>query len=282
VRIPGFHALLNIAATMGIILLMEELSHISESSQLAEEEPLTLFPQDEIFDYTVSVSTRARTVRLNMTPQNGLVIVIPSGYNHKRIPEIIRSKRAWIENARRWADEQRRQLAARPPPGIPTEIVMPAIGERWTVSINRTASDRSTVREHPDSRLVLSGNGKDVPHSLEALSRWSCRKARAHLVPWLFELSHETGLEYGKSIIGNQRTLWASCSPKRTISLNQKLLFLPAHLVRYVLVHELCHIKHLNHSRHFWALVSHHEPAWRDHRSELGESWQLVPPWLDR
>ncbi|MEK6536597.1 MAG: M48 family metallopeptidase, partial [Actinomycetota bacterium] len=74
---------------------------------------------------------------------------------------------------------------------------------------------------------------------------------------------------------------WGSCSPSGTISLNQKLLFLPDRLVRYVLVHELCHTAHMNHSQRFWSRVRRYEPAMAEHRRELGESWQLVPPWLE-
>jgi len=249
---------------------------------VGEGVPLTLFPPDELFDYTIRESARARTVRLNMTPHDGLVIVIPAGYSRKRIPEIIRTKQSWIENARRWADEQRRQLAAKAPPCIPADIYLVAIGECWTVSVNRTSSERASAREHPGFKLLVSGDTWDMPRSLASLSRWTGRKARAHLVPWLRGLSHETGLEFTKAIVGNQRTRWASCSPKGTISLNQKLLFLPPYLVRYVLVHELCHMEQLNHSRRFWSLVARHEPAWREHRRELGESWRLVPQWLDR
>lgn len=267
---------------MGIILPMDETFRIQETSSAAEEAPLTLFPPDEILDYSIRVSSRARTVRLNMTPEEGLVVVIPAGYCLKRVPEVVRSKKDWIENARRWADERRRELSTRKPPSIPAVIDLQAIGELWSLSTNPTDSSRAIVREHPEKQLRLSGSIEDTSQCLLALSRWTGRKARSHLAPWLRMLSRETDIEFSKTIIGNQSTRWASCSPKSTISLNQKLLFLPPHLVRYVLVHELCHIKQLNHSRRFWSLVAHHEPAWREHRRELGESWQLVPPWLDR
>lgn len=266
---------------MGIILPMDESSQTNERSPGGEDTPLTLFPPDKIFDYSIRVSPRARTVRLNMTPEKGLVVVVPAGYSLKQVPGIVAGKKAWIENARRWADERRHELASRKPPSIPAEIGLQAIGETWSVAVNRTESSRTVVREHPENLLRISDRTGDTPRCLLALSRWTGRKARAHLVPWLQGLSGETGLDFDKAMIGNQQTRWASCSPKRTISLNQKLLFLPPHLVRYVLVHELCHIRQLNHSRRFWSLVGHHEPDWREHRRELGESWQLVPSWLD-
>ncbi|MHB8792272.1 MAG: M48 family metallopeptidase [Thermoleophilia bacterium] len=261
---------------------MDEFPRMQESPKVAEVAPLTLFPEDEIFDYSIRVSSRARTVRLNMTPEEGLVVIIPTGYSLKKVPDIVRSKKNWIENAKRWADERRRELLTRKPPSIPAAIDLQAIGELWSINTNRTDSSRAIVREHPERQLKLSGRTEDTSQCLLALSRWTGRKARGHLVPWLLELSRETDIEFKKTIIGNQQTRWASCSPKCTISLNQKLLFLPPHLVRYVLVHELCHIRQMNHSRRFWSLVARHEPSWREYRRELGESWQLVPSWLDR
>lgn len=242
---------------------------------------LTLFPRDLVLDYSIRESGRAKTVRLNMTPEQGLVVVIPAGYNRNRIPAIIESKQQWIENARRWVEDQRRQLATRPPLAVPAAIDLQAIGESWTVANHRTASSRTTVREHKNGLLKISGPVNDLPACLSALSRWTGRKARTHLVPWLQELSDQTGLGYERVIIGNQSSRWGSCSPSGTISLNQKLLFLPGRLVRYVLVHELCHTVQMNHSKRFWSRVRRFEPAMVEHRRELGESWQLVPPWLE-
>ncbi|MHB8159841.1 MAG: M48 family metallopeptidase [Thermoleophilia bacterium] len=242
---------------------------------------LTLFPRDLVLDYSIRESGRAKTVRLNMTPEQGLVVVIPAGYNRNRIPAIIESKQQWIENARRWVEDQRRQLATRPPLAVPAVIDLQSIGEIWTVATHRTASSRATVREHKNGQLKISGPVNDLPASLAALSRWTGRKARTHLVPWLEQLGDQTDLGCERVIIGNQSSRWGSCSPSGTISLNQKLLFLPDRLVRYVLVHELCHTVHMNHSKRFWSRVRRYEPAMVEHRRELGKSWQLVPPWLE-
>ena len=268
---------------MFIILTVNEFPN---ARQDYSEEPLcetlTLFPEDAILDYSIRESRKARTVRLNMTPHEGLVVVIPAGFNRKRVPAIVEEKREWIERTRVWAEEQRRLLAAKKPPTVPAFIDLRAVGETWSVKAQDTCSARITAREHADYELLLSGPVADVAGSLDALGRWSRRKAREYLVPWLTRLSRETGLEFSDTRIGNQRSLWASCSPRGTISLNQKLIFLPEELVRYVLIHELCHTAHMNHSKRFWSRVRRHEPDCRELRRELGNSWRLVPEWLDR
>ncbi|MFA5800857.1 MAG: YgjP-like metallopeptidase domain-containing protein [Thermoleophilia bacterium] len=231
-------------------------------------------------EYSIRESLRARTVRLNMTPQNGLVIVVPAGFNRKRLPDILREKKSWIENARRWADEQR-LLNPPEPVARPDSVTLEAIDEIWSVFYRSTGSARTSAREHSDLRLLVSGNASETCAATLALRRWTARKARKSLIPWLEDISTELDLPFGEAIVRNQRTLWASCSPEMTISLNQKLLLLPARLVRYVLVHELCHTIHLNHSKRFWSLVGRKEPAYAQLRRELSGSWKYVPMWME-
>jgi len=64
------------------------------------------------------------------------------------------------------------------------------------------------------------------------------------------------------------------------ISLNVRLLFLPQHLVRYALLHELVHTQEMNHSRRYWTLLESIEPNYRALDSELRGGWRLVPEWI--
>ncbi len=79
----------------------------------------------------------------------------------------------------------------------------------------------------------------------------------------------------------SQRTRWASCSAQKNVNLNLKLLFLPEDLVRYVLVHELCHTVHFDHSPEFWGLLSSLIPHCREMQRELRDAWKYVPAWLE-
>jgi predicted metal-dependent hydrolase len=77
-----------------------------------------------------------------------------------------------------------------------------------------------------------------------------------------------------------QRTCWGSHSSSGTISLNLCLLFLRPAVVRYLMLHELCHGRHMNHSKRFWKLVGQFEPDYRMLDRELTECWQEVPGWV--
>ena len=112
-----------------------------------------------------------------------------------------------------------------------------------------------------------------------ALQRFTMKEAHATLGPWLSLLSAETDLRFGKIQIRRQRTRWGSCSRSGTISLNACLLFQPTSVVRYLLIHELAHTRHMNHSRRFWRLVEQHEPGWRELDAALTRGWREVPAW---
>ena len=81
-------------------------------------------------------------------------------------------------------------------------------------------------------------------------------EAKAYLPGRLAELAAEHGFTYNRVVIRNNRTNWGSCSVKGNINLNLQLMRLPAELQDFVMLHELCHLKHLNHGAEFHTLLS--------------------------
>lgn len=75
--------------------------------------------------------------------------------------------------------------------------------------------------------------------------------------------------EFGQVRIKNTRRMWGSCSSKKNLNFNYRLVHLPPELADYVVLHELCHTVHLNHSRDFWGLMGSLMPGHELHRSRL-------------
>jgi predicted metal-dependent hydrolase len=99
-------------------------------------------------------------------------------------------------------------------------------------------------------------------------------------VPWLDDLSNTHDLPFRTVTIRGQKTRWGSCSSKQTISLNYQLLLLDPQLVNCVLIHELCHTRHLHHGAAFWQLVEQLEPDHRALHQRLRQVWGRLPGWL--
>jgi len=83
-------------------------------------------------------------------------------------------------------------------------------------------------------------------------------KAKLFLPKELERLAKEHGFVYKEVKIRKSKTRWGSCSSRQTINLSFYLILLPRHLIEYVLLHELCHTIHMNHSSNFWALLDKH------------------------
>jgi predicted metal-dependent hydrolase len=103
----------------------------------------------------------------------------------------------------------------------------------------------------------------------EADRRIAMERARRELPPRLLELAHHHGLRVNRISIRNQKWRWGSCSPSGHICLNWRLVLLPAAVRDYVLVHELMHLKRMDHSPRFWKLVEQACPDYRELRRQL-------------
>ncbi len=128
--------------------------------------------------------------------------------------------------------------------------------------------------------VVLSGATSDETRCVAALKRWLAAVAKEEFEPWLSTLSARTGNGFRRMQVRGQKTCWGSHSSTGTVSINYCLLFLEPALVRYLMIHELCHARHMNHSRRFWRTVAMHEPDYERLDRELGESWPKIPAWL--
>jgi len=94
-------------------------------------------------------------------------------------------------------------------------------------------------------------------------------KARAFISERLEYYSKTHGFRFNRVSIRNQRSRWGSCSKKGNLNFNYKILMLPQHLANYIIIHELCHLKELNHSPRFWNLMAQVMPDYLEIKKEL-------------
>ncbi|HET7922095.1 MAG TPA: SprT family zinc-dependent metalloprotease [Gammaproteobacteria bacterium] len=231
----------------------------------------------EPISYNWRRSPRAKVLQVRITPWQGVEVVIPRHTSHERVRAFLTRHRNWIR------DTWRRLRSEMPDPDqrLPASLVLPACGERWRVRYQRRPGAQVRVTTGKGQNVTVFHDGRDESAVRRALRRWLAARARSVLVPRVERLARLTGSEYRKIQIRGQRSRWGSCSSNRTLSLNYKLLFLEPALVRYLIIHELSHLRVLDHSTRFWNVVAQFEPHWRRLDAALGESWREVPAWVE-
>lgn len=229
--------------------------------------------------YTIKVSRRARHVSLRITQEDGLVVIIPVGFDENRVPRILAEKANWIARTQKRLTHQPRPASPELAQAFPPFIYLPLTGATWKVEYVSSPSRSITLTQPDQQTLRLTGAVGSRSLCGVALRRWISRQARIILPPALIALAREKNIVIGNITIRNQRTRWGSCSRLKSISLNQKLLFLSPDLVRYVMLHELCHTRVMSHSRKFWEQVANYDPDYKMKIKALRESLKYLPVW---
>lgn len=229
--------------------------------------------------YTIEVSRRARHVRLKITQTEGLVIVIPIGFDSRRIPQIISEKADWIKRTQTRLNRQSRPLAPELAQSFPLWLRLPSTGETWQIEYVPSKALSVTLTQPSNHTLRLTGAVTSRSLCQKALRRWVNRYAKLALPPMLEKLARELGFTIKGVSIRNQKTRWGSCSRAKAINLNQKLIFLTPDLVRYIMLHELCHTVVLSHSAKFWGLVGRFDPVYKKKIKDLRGSAKYLPIW---
>jgi predicted metal-dependent hydrolase len=240
-------------------------------------------PQLQLFDsrgstdrWTVRVSGRARRLSVRVYPGGRVEVVVPPGASPAAVQKFIGTHRQWIH--RRVADLS--TSAGVVDEHRPESIKLAAIGQHYAVEYQHSAERAARAYVAGNGVLIVRGPLHNDRAILLALRRWLAGVAQQELGRKLAEVAEAGAFRYSRAQIRRQRTRWGSCSASGTISLNLCLLFLRPEIVRYLLVHELCHTRHMNHSQRFWSLVESFEPDYRALDRELLRGWQCVPGWM--
>lgn len=162
---------------------------------------------------------------------------------------------------------------------LPRKIYLTAMGKHWKISYIHTPGKLELI-ELPGRELAIYGKHYSKRSAIKMLIRWLKMKSQSHLNGLLIKFNRKIKVKYKGLRIHSLKKEWGSCSKTKVVSFNFILIFLPPALVKHLIIHELCHIRHLDHSPAFWREVAKYDKSWKKNQKALYDADQYIPEWL--
>ena len=222
------------------------------------------FHDSEFGEIVVRRVAQARYIKLRVAPNGGLRISAP-----RRTPIFA------IKQFMRQSRDEIRELYENSSPKLQLTPNM-TIGKSHKLTVSYGHAKTEVTYQKPEVKLYVAENDSLENPRVQNLVKPAIVKAlrteaKAYLPRRLEHIANTFGFTYDKLRFSHAAGRWGSCSSQNTISLNIALMRLPFELIDYVLIHELCHTKEMNHSPRFWQLVAACDPEYKAHRKSLRE-----------
>lgn len=218
-------------------------------------------PAGEAISYFLERSSR-RTVGMRISSE-GLMVRAPKRISQEQIERLLLTKINWIVNKLKFHQENHVT-----PMQWQDGATLWLLGNEVTLCIRHDARKRAVVHEPGFLHVALP-----IPDDQAAIARkvtqWYRKQAMGDFSRRLEILAAKLGVETPKLFLSNASTRWGSCNSKSEIRLNWKLIQAPPHIINYVTAHELAHLKEMNHSGRFWAVVESIFPEYKKAEKEL-------------
>ena len=203
------------------------------------------------------IRSKRKTLSLTINEDAELVVRAPKRLSLEKIQDFINEKENWIQSKKRLVEDQLKDVTK-------NQNNLLYLGSLFPINTKESAS----------KELVFNGqefitNSVDPKALSLSIKKWCRNKFREIALPRVEYFSDKHNLKVNQVRIKNQKTMWGSCSSKNNINLNYLLIMAPMSVIDYVIVHELVHTIHRNHSVNFWNSVESIMPDFKEHRQWL-------------
>lgn len=203
------------------------------------------------------IRSKRKTLSLTINENAELIIRAPKRLSIEKIQDFINEKENWINRKKRLIENQIKDVTS-------NHNKLLYLGNLFPINIEQNAS----------KELFFTGE-EFIANSIEpdslslSIKKWYKNKFKEIALPRVAYFANKHNLMVNQVRIKNQKTMWGSCSSKNNINLNYLLLMAPMGVIDYVIVHELVHTIHRNHSTDFWNSVESIMPEFQEHKRWL-------------
>lgn len=221
------------------------------------------FNHKDIVPYAVKISRRAKIVRLAVSAEKGLEVIVPENYPIDQVEVLLRRKEKWILEKIRTLEDNVRKVKT----GDNLSVLRYLGQEYPVVTVYDAGSGIQVVLEQGKAMVTLTKERPELLEEvLEAWYRWVARELFTRRVEFYAE---KMCVSYEKIFIKKLKSRWGSCSMRKNLNFNLCVVMAPLEVVDYIVIHELAHLKVMNHSRQFWEVVETYCPEYQKHRDWL-------------
>ncbi len=203
------------------------------------------------------IRSARKTLSISVDAYGRLTVRAPRHFAKERIFAFLQEKEAWI--LRKQA--QMHRVGMRLPPENLDGYVFSLLGRQTKI----TLVDGWGIRLEGEDLYLPKENAR------ERLVKWLKENAKRIFTKEAEVWSSRMGVECASLAVGSARGRWGSCSAENDLRFTFRLLYCPKEIIEYVVVHELAHIRHKNHSPRFWREVERYIPDWKERRQWLKE-----------
>lgn len=212
-----------------------------------------------------------KTVSFSFDKYLNLVVKVPSWLSDDEIDRIIEKKSRWIENTRnRLKNAKREEMRTRLP--LENGDRMPYLGQQLILTVVREPRKRGKVSLNKDRLLMWVPYHADYEFKKSCVVAWYRKQAAYVIEKKARAYAEKMGVTYHEIHIKDQRTRWGSCSGMKNLNFTWRLVMMPDNVCDYVIIHELCHLVHMDHSPEFWKLVEKMCPPYKQQKKWLREN----------
>lgn len=217
--------------------------------------------------------TKRKTIGIKITMEGAVIVMAPSYVSEREIKKVLKTKESWVEKKKIEIKEAKEKMAG--DLAFLKERLF-YLGQLYQVDVVLEPEFLKPSVGLYGEKIYIMAQSFEEKEMKTMLEQWYRMEAKKIIVDRVALYQERIGVLVNQIRIKEQKTRWGSASSRGNLNFNWKLVMAPLEVLDYVVIHELCHLKEMNHSSAFWKLVKQYDPNYKEHRNWLKEKGILL------
>lgn len=214
-----------------------------------------------MIEYTHKVNPRSKSIKLSLNKSGEVIVTSPRFVPQFVIKRFVNGQKEWIEHHQQKLKSVKKNLAL-------NENQVLLFGKAYDLVVKLDPKKKIGI-ERIESSLIVNPITNSKVSIQKMLDRFLKNLGSSFILKQTEVFAKKMKTTYGHVSFKTQKTRWGSCSSKGNLNFNWRLVHAPPEIITYVIIHELAHRTHMNHSNRFWKLVGEYDPEYLKHRGWL-------------